>query len=931
MISLQTDISYAGDPTRAPVKTVDVSFQVPSFSYSGSWDSATGVTRTAGPEVQAGSISQNLTSKNYSGALTEAFLSGTDDATSALAAAYELNAIQKGNLDALTVSITAIFAAPGDRVLGQQIVDTLILPTAAVSTDRMLMALAAGPAQTRPRYFAVNKSAYAALQHRLAHTSIHGQDALILTALGLVTSLDANAPTFLDAATETAAKWIDKQTGNDDATTILARIKAALPALTNFPLTIPEVVALAIAGKLKILAPAGVTVSLSDYKALEVSAECPDAAGGRARVLTFHFDDRTTITGGSAAFSLATAADALFRNLVGNPIVVRVRADGDAVWTREYKSADSTLATLEISVPVPAKTQLTPPPDGTRPESALKLRGRVVTFKKDCVLKDVLVLVQAKSTDDGAWRVVGAATTDASGNFGMPYPYGTYVQARALVSLAPAESVDIPIVAKNGVRTIADDFLYLLVNDPVCPVPTTEGDCGCKDGKPNRLPDFSDLIGSDDYTQDIGGSCVNLSKPNRTLSEFNFKGIVRLSDPDVATYTLTRLETGLDAIDPALTAALASGADAVKAALASARQSAATVGQPLTDMAQRAVNAAYVHGNAVHGALSAGSGGVGFSVLAAVENHVQAIIGIIEVARKTIKASNHLSDLPDGDKVVRESKSLKDQIQLAIDTVGTAVRYELNGGTATRQRQPVALSNAILWQNPPEVSPAPQPLLAMANTDVGAALLAEFRGREFTGAHLQPLRATGAPPRVGTEATTSFSQAVSVATGHILHYKALFKADGYSLGDLVYSLPLAPGQKKEIVVIRRVAHARGRGDAGDLTRTSGWPWGWSMSVTSRASSRDALAESLRGSSTANTSGISAGFGTAGQGSGLGAQGTGTAAPAAPSSALPAAMRRRLPTLAARTARATWRSSSARSCASRSCRTPRAIGSSMRRW
>ena len=307
----------------------------------------------------------------------------------------------------------------------------------------------------------------------------------------------------------------------------------------------------------------------------------------------------------------------------------------------------------------------------------------------------------------------------------------------------------------------------------------------------------------------------------------------------MATYTLTRLETGLDAIDPALTTALASGADAVKAALTSAQQSAAMVLQPLTDMAQRAVNAAYVHGNAVHAALSAGSGGVDFSVLAAVESHVHAIIGIIEVARKTIKASNHLSDLPDGDKVARESKSLKDQIQLAIDTVGTAVRYELNGGTATRQRQPVALSNAILWQNPPELSPAPQPLLAMANTGVGAAVLVGLRGREFTGAHLQPLRATGTPPRVGTEATTSFSQAVSVATGHILDDKVVFKADGYSMGDPVYSLPLAPGQKKQIVVFD-ASQTLGAPRPRRSHRSSGLPWAWSTNVTSRATSREPL-------------------------------------------------------------------------------------------
>ena len=43
-------------------------------------------------------------------------------------------------------------------------------------------------------------------------------------------------------------------------------------------------------------------------------------------------------------------------------------------------------------------------------------------------------------------------------------------------------------------------------------------------------------------------------------------------------------------------------------------------------------------------------------------------------------------------------------------------------------------------------------------------------------------------------------QAVSIAHGHLLHFKQEWLPDGYSLGDLLYSLPLAPGQKKQIVV-----------------------------------------------------------------------------------------------------------------------------------
>jgi len=166
--------------------------------------------------------------------------------------------------------------------------------------------------------------------------------------------------------------------------------------------------------------------------------------------------------------------------------------------------------------------------------------------------------------------------------------------------------------------------------------------------------------------------------------------------------------------------------------------------------------------------------------------------------------------------------------------------------------------------------------MAMANTGGGAAVLAGLQRRGSTGAHLEPLRTTinGAPSPRGAEATTSFSQAVSVSTGHILHYKALFKADGYSMGDLLYSLPLAPGQKKQVVVID-ATHTLVGAETQAISQNERLAMGLvdERDITSQLAGT--LSESLRCSSTADTKGISAGFGTAGQGSGnVGAQGTG---------------------------------------------------------
>ncbi len=49
--------------------------------------------------------------------------------------------------------------------------------------------------------------------------------------------------------------------------------------------------------------------------------------------------------------------------------------------------------------------------------------------------------------------------------------------------------------------------------------------------------------------------------------------------------------------------------------------------------------------------------------------------------------------------------------------------------------------------------------------------------------------------------TPTTYQATEIAHGHILTFKQVWRADGYSLGDLLYSLPLAPGQKKLISVL----------------------------------------------------------------------------------------------------------------------------------
>ncbi len=102
-------------------------------------------------------------------------------------------------------------------------------------------------------------------------------------------------------------------------------------------------------------------------------------------------------------------------------------------------------------------------------------------------------------------------------------------------------------------------------------------------------------------------------------------------------------------------------------------------------------------------------------------------------------------------------------------------------------------------------------------------------------------------------------QAASIAHGHLLHFKQEWIPDGYSIGDLVYSLPLAPGQKKQIAVLdweRRESAANSQFLGYEETLNNSLVRDRDINEVVSAT----LTENIRGNSKASTGGIGFGFG-----------------------------------------------------------------------
>jgi competence ComEA-like helix-hairpin-helix protein len=101
-------------------------------------------------------------------------------------------------------------------------------------------------------------------------------------------------------------------------------------------------------------------------------------------------------------------------------------------------------------------------------------------------------------------------------------------------------------------------------------------------------------------------------------------------------------------------------------------------------------------------------------------------------------------------------------------------------------------------------------------------------------------------------------QACTIAHGHLLRFKQEWVADGYSMGNLLYSLPLAPGQKKQIAVVdweRREVAARSE----ELEEREALDAAISRDRDINEIVNGTVSESVRGGSRASTASIAGGF------------------------------------------------------------------------
>ena len=694
---LQKSFNYHGELKNLPLDNVQVYITYPCFRYSYSPRSEVDIERKI-ISTQTIEFQQSLHIHGYHQEIPQDAFWGDNESPVKLSNyLQQIFSNQFIDLDSLIIPLDVQFSsATTGMFIDQQQIELICLDTAnqiqLVSANGVPVTDRPLSESSHPHLWLLDRVRLESLLNELNQLSKSDNFDLFLHLIrDLLVFTDAMGKVQITAAMTERLVSILIEKGVQQASQVLGTLVEKLAHLLDIPIVVPEINVLKVSGIFSIKTPESTLATDADLMLYDLSIEFLQASiGSPPELKTISLDwelNQAQLEHNSIPFSF-DQSDLVFVNAVKSPVKVNTKAaDGSLLWTIKLLAGDPKLEKLAINVKQLQVNKLGDSGKKSKQDKNKKLRGKVISLNKDVPLNNLTIVVQAKRAGDTTWYPVTATNTDSMGNFSLPYPYGNFAAAQALVSAAPGSPADL-LINTNAPedQSISDDFLYLLIKDAeVQPAEDSMvDDYPCQSGKTvPRLPDQADLIGSNDYSQDLGGGCINLSKPNRTLREYNYHAIVRTSDPDVANYTLVKQGEG---------------------------------------------------------------------------------------------------------------------------------QFQLIGGSAKIQRSAVDLNNPICWQDTPD---------KMANT--------------------------------------SFYQAVTVATGHVLYYKSEFKSDGYSMGDLLYSLPLAPGQKKQIVVFDSL-HQLQASESQSLSQAENLAAALVDDRTITDQLGGSIGESLSGQSSATTSGISAGLG-----------------------------------------------------------------------
>lgn len=232
------------------------------------------------------------------------------------------------------------------------------------------------------------------------------------------------------------------------------------------------------------------------------------------------------------------------KNLISNAIKIELYSyDGDMLFTEIYTYDNFFAEKISLFRENLDDSQLfliedVDPKEVTIEEANLGyqketiINGILIDKSANNTLKNVQLIFWGKSEDsnDNFIPIISTYTDDRN-NFFTKIKNNVWIDA--YVTISGENDLKLPIKLEEG--KIPKDIL--LVED------FTDIDVKIFNNVNSNLPDHNELVNSANYSQDLGGKCIDFTIPNRTLDEFSFYHIVRTSEPEIKSITISKEES----------------------------------------------------------------------------------------------------------------------------------------------------------------------------------------------------------------------------------------------------------------------------------------------------------------------------------------------------------------------------------------------------
>ncbi|MCF6229278.1 MAG: hypothetical protein L3J62_00585 [Gammaproteobacteria bacterium] len=502
-----------------------------------------------------------------------------------------------------------------------------------------------------------------------------------------------------------------------------------------------------------------------------------------------------------------------------------------------------------------------------------KISGKVIDSSGERKASGLQIIIMVSNDpdsdfDSGSYKPVFAATTDRNGYFYGKVENKSIQKAFGLI--AGAENQPVPIILEEN--KIPKNILLVMDLSILADV------SGACNGSVPVLPDSDDLINSSAFSQDIGGTCVDFTVPNRTLEEFSFYHTVRTTEPEIKGLTITsknskqiknellgissniftilgRLNNSFNSLSllpfsiekDKKTEPGVAGAALLLATDADVTQQAQNFPNYILKMDTGDQNFFNINTNDL---IATNRGIIYTDIIKILSEQTRRKKKLLELQRKLAAAYCGKKGADEAKTYCEElaSEDAGDNDSLNFEFCSPAEKTETMGIMCLIQKFSdikETLRNTSIFSLGEILEIRSYYTIFLESISSFITLLDEFytfysSGTKFATelvddyffeeydtikSTLNSLRTQiywainkveeierayilNHPGRVNLsvensidwDETPTIYENTTIANGHILHFKQKWKADGYSLGDLLYSLPLAPCQEKQIAI-----------------------------------------------------------------------------------------------------------------------------------